>query len=140
MIQIYARLRIPLTEFHFTFVRSSGPGGQSVNKLSTKAVLRWDLLGSPSLSLEDRLLLQQKLSSKLTKEGHIVLTSDRTRDQLQNKEDCLNKIEELLRSALIKPKPRKKTKPSKSSMQRVKDSKSRRSAQKKFRKVSPKDY
>jgi len=81
MLEISDQIRIPFNEFQWSFVRSGGPGGQNVNKVASKAVLRWDALRSPSLpeDVKARLLVQQK--HRLTKLGELVLTSQRYRDQ-----------------------------------------------------------
>lgn len=124
---------IQFSEFEFTFVRSSGPGGQNVNKVNSKAVLRWNLHQSQSLSEEMRIVLIEKLSSKLNEEGDLVLTSDRFRDQGRNKEDCIEKFYALIKQALHVPKKRKKTKQSYSSKLKAKESKKRHSEKKSMR-------
>jgi ribosome-associated protein len=81
MLEINDRIQIPAGELTFTFVRAGGPGGQNVNKVASKAVLRWGAAGSPSLpaDVRARLLAQQK--SRITSEGDLILTSQRYRDQ-----------------------------------------------------------
>lgn len=129
--QSWAReIQIPLSEIEFSYVRSSGPGGQNVNKVNSKAVLRWNLAKSASLDLEKRSWLLNRLSSRLTVEGEIVIASDRYRDQQQNREDCLEKLRELLARAVSVPKMRKPTRPTRSSRSRNKEAKTRHSEKK----------
>ena len=112
MLEITAQLGIPDEEFQWTYVRSGGPGGQNVNKVASKAVLRWDVKGSPSLSDEVKARLCAQQASRITTEGELVLTSQRYRDQERNRQDCLEKLSELVRRAMHRPRTRKKTKPS----------------------------
>ena len=112
MLEITAQLGIPDEEFQWTYVRSGGPGGQNVNKVASKAVLRWDVKGSPSLPDEVKVRLCAQQASRITTEGELVLTSQRYRDQERNRQDCLEKLSELVRRALHRPRTRKKTKPS----------------------------
>jgi ribosome-associated protein len=132
-MQITAFLTVLDSELEFTYVRSSGPGGQNVNKVSSKAVLRWNLLSSAGPSPEQRARMQTKLAGRLTQSGDLVVMSDRFRDQIKNREDCRNKLQELLAQSLFEPKKRKKTKPSRSSVFRKKETKSRQSEKKKLR-------
>jgi ribosome-associated protein len=118
MLYINDRIQIPETEFDWSFVRSGGPGGQNVNKVASKAVLRWDLGASPSVPVEVKDRLRTLFGSRVTTEGELVLTSQRYRDQERNKADCLEKLGELVRAATIVPKARKKSKPTKGSRER----------------------
>jgi ribosome-associated protein len=124
-------IKIPEFEFDFSFVRSSGPGGQNVNKVNSKAVLRWKASTCSVLSESQKLLLLQKI--KLNEAGELLVTSDRYRDQLRNREDCIQKLHELIQAALHVPKRRKKTKPSYSSVQKGKESKRRHAEKKRSR-------
>jgi ribosome-associated protein len=108
----------PLHELEITYVRSSGPGGQNVNKVNSKCVIRWDVLGSPSISPSVRERFAERFASKLTVAGELVVTSDRHRDQKRNYEDCIQKISEMLSLVARPPKLRKKTKPTKGSQRR----------------------
>ncbi len=97
-------LSIPLDEFEFTFVRSSGPGGQNVNKVNSKAVLRWPALASPSLSAEVKQRLEASYRSRLTAGGELLISSQRYRDQARNIDDCLEKLRAMLAAVARAPK------------------------------------
>ncbi len=104
------RLVIPASELSWQFVRSSGPGGQHVNRTSSKAVLRFDVRHSPSLPDPVRRRLVALVAARLTQEGHLVITGQRFRDQPQNVADCMAKLSALLARALDPPKTRRRTK------------------------------
>lgn len=118
MLVINDQLRIPLSELTFTFSRSGGPGGQNVNKVASKATLRWDVAASPSLPPEVRQRFEKRFATRLTTTGDLVLTSQRYRDQGRNVADCLEKLRAMLTDVARPPKPRRPTKPSKASRQR----------------------
>jgi ribosome-associated protein len=99
-----------LSELSFKAVRSSGAGGQNVNKVSSKVVLSFDLPTSQSLSDDEKALLSEKLKSKLTLEGVLILSCDEDRSQLKNKEIVTKRFLKLIQNALIIPKKRKPTK------------------------------
>jgi ribosome-associated protein len=117
-IVVTPRLTIPATELSLAFARSGGPGGQNVNKVSSKVELRWNPTTSSALTHDDRAWLLRNLSSRLTTEGELIITSTLTRDQLQNREDALSKLTVIVRSALFRPKPRKATRPTRASKRR----------------------
>lgn len=121
-------------EVAFTTARSSGPGGQNVNKVNSKVILKWDIQNSASITEDQKLLLLSKLRSHLTKEGVMVVVSQDTRSQFANKEDAIKKLNELLRKAFTVKKKRKPTKPSKSSKKKRVDEKKQRGEKKKWRK------
>lgn len=118
MLKIDHKTQIPLREFEFTFARSSGPGGQNVNKVNTKATLIWDFENTPSLGEAIKERFRKKYSRKINKEGKVVIHSQRFRDQGRNVADCLTKLQEWVRSIVKPPKARKPTKPSKGSIRR----------------------
>ena len=106
-------ITIPAAELDESFARSGGPGGQNVNKVNTKVILRWNLRESAVLSDAQRARLEEKLSNRLTKDGELVISSTKTRDQARNREDARARLAEAVRKALQKRKKRRKTKPSK---------------------------
>ena len=133
MLFITNEIRIPLYELTFTYARSSGPGGQNVNKVNSKAVLHWNIAASPSLPLGPKSRFLAVFQTRISTDGMLVLSSDKFRDQTRNREDCLQKLTEMLRSVATPPKPRKKTKPSFSSKVKRKQSKTKRSETKRNR-------
>ncbi|MGV8075141.1 MAG: alternative ribosome rescue aminoacyl-tRNA hydrolase ArfB [Syntrophobacteraceae bacterium] len=109
MLIINERISIPEDELYFTAAKSSGPGGQHVNKVSSKVVLWFDLAGSPSLSPEDKELIASRLASRIGKDGILRVVSQSTRSQFSNRELAIERFVELLQSALKKVPIRKKT-------------------------------
>jgi ribosome-associated protein len=122
-----------LSELVFTTSRSSGPGGQNVNKVNSKVTLKLDVINSSKLSGEEKELIMKKLATKITKEGVLVLTSQDKRSQLQNKEEVLQRFDQLLRKAFTPKKSRKATKPTKASRQNRINEKKQRSEKKQWR-------
>jgi ribosome-associated protein len=127
MLQIQQTLSIPESEFELTYVRSSGPGGQNVNKVSSKCQLRWNVLRSPSIPSHLRERMIAKLASRLTTEGELLISCDSHRDQGRNREECLVRLKMLLVEALHVPKKRKATRATKSSQRKRVESKRKRS-------------
>lgn len=128
MLEINTHIRLPDDEFSWSFVRSGGPGGQNVNKVASKAVLRWNVVASPSLPEDIKSRLRQQQRRRVTADGDLLITSQRYRDQERNRLDCLDKLAEMLRAAAVVPKARRKTKPSRGSQERRLAAKKRRSA------------
>lgn len=120
-------------ELEFSASRSGGPGGQNVNKVNSKVMLRWNIKNSNFISDEQKELLQKKLASYITTEGDLMLTSQESRSQLDNKENVIAKLDSLLKKAFTKPKARKATKPSKSSKLKRVDTKKRHAEKKQWR-------
>jgi len=106
-----------IQELQFKAVRSSGAGGQHVNKVSSKVTLTFDLNSSEALSEDEKDRIALKLSNRLTKENILLLQSDESRSQHKNKEIVIDRFLNLLENALKIPKKRKKTKPSKSAVE-----------------------
>ena len=115
MLVISPRIRIADDELQFSFVRSSGPGGQNVNKVNTKAVLRWPVCASGALPDDVRERFLQRYRHRVTAEGDFLMSSQRFRDQRRNQRDCLEKLREMLLAVATPPKRRKPTKPTRSS-------------------------
>ena len=122
-----------IKELQFKAVRSSGAGGQHVNKVSSKVELLFDLQNSNEFSEEEKELLLEKLQSKLTKENVLLLSCDESRSQHKNKEIVIKRFLTLIINSLKVPKKRKATKPSKSSVQKRLDKKKKHAYKKAFR-------
>jgi ribosome-associated protein len=133
MLIVNSHIRIPKSELVWAFARSSGPGGQNVNKVSSKAVLRWNVLASGALSDEVRRRFLARYGNKLTGEGELIISSQRYRDQGRNVEDALEKLRAMLASVAVAPKKRRPTKPTKASVTRRIETKQTRSRTKKLR-------
>jgi len=133
VLVVNSRLKIPLREFQFTFARSSGPGGQNVNKVNTKALLRWAVAESPSLPEAVRKRLLAKYPRRITSEGDLLISSQRFRDAGRNVADCLEKLRTMLQEVAAAPKRRKPTKRTRASVKRRLDNKKRQSQKKQSR-------
>jgi ribosome-associated protein len=110
-LRVNNRIVIPQSELHFSFVRSSGPGGQNVNKVNSKAQLRWTVANSPSLPDDVRGRFKSRFARRINDRGEVVITSQRYRDQARNIGDCLAKLREMLAAVATPAKRRKKTRP-----------------------------
>ncbi len=139
MLVVNPRIRIPDSELALSYVRSSGPGGQNVNKVSSKAVLRWNVLASVSLPPDVRQRFLAKFQSRLTGEGELVITSQRYRDQPRNTADAREKLQAMLASVAAPPKKRKATRPTKGSVERRIKSKQTVSRKKQLRRDVDRD-
>lgn len=118
--------RIAWGEFQFETTRSRGPGGQNVNRTNSAVILRWNPSLSAAFSELERELLLRKLSTKLTTGGELLIRSEESRDQDQNRKNCLEKLEKILAVAFFVQKKRKATKPTKSSKRKRVDTKRHR--------------
>lgn len=139
MIWINKNIQIDLSEIEWSYTCSGGPGGQNVNKVATKVLLRWNVQNSSALpqGVKHRFLEQQE--NRITKEGELILTSQATRDQERNRQDCLDKLRQMVLRASIVPTPRKKTKPTRASRERRLANKKRRSQVKAHRRSPAED-
>ena len=123
-----------INELSFKAIRSSGAGGQHINKTSSKIELTFDLENSNALSKKEKERLKEKLSSKLTNENVLILFCEETRSQHRNKEIAIKRCLEIIKKGLTKPKNRKETKPSKASIQKRLEKKQYNSIKKALRK------
>jgi ribosome-associated protein len=139
MLSVTPTLTIPDAEIDERFVRASGPGGQNVNKVATAVQLRFDVLASPSLDGEVRTRLMKIAGSRLTADGVLVIDSREFRTQAQNREAARERLVEMIRQATIKPKRRRKTRPSGASKLKRLESKRRRSDTKQRRRTAGHD-
>jgi len=130
MLEVTDKISIPDDEFSWTFARSGGPGGQNVNKVASKAVLHWNIDQSSSVPFDVKARLYAQQSKRFFVDGVLVLSSQRFRDQDRNRQDCLEKLREMLQQASIVPKVRKATRPSRGSKERRLEAKKRQSARK----------
>jgi len=124
---------IPAGELRVSFARSSGPGGQNVNKVESKVELRWTPAETAAVEGPDRDRLLERLSGKITQTGELIITSSRTRDQVRNREDARNKLARLVRAALARPKLRRPTRPSRQAIERRIEEKKKRGSLKRER-------
>jgi ribosome-associated protein len=126
MLYITSRIQIEEQELQESFIRSSGPGGQNVNKVATAVQLRFDAGKSPALSDEVRTRLKRLAGRRMTAEGVIIIEARRYREQEKNRTDGRERLAVLIRRALEKPKARRKTRPTRSSVQRRVEGKKKR--------------
>lgn len=112
------RVRIPLAEIRFEFSLASGPGGQKVNKTSSRAALRWNALASPSLPEDARERFRARNARRISRAGEVVIASSRFRSRERNAADCLEKLRALLAEAAEAPKPRRPTRPTRASREK----------------------
>jgi ribosome-associated protein len=126
MLKINDNVSIPLTEIEISAIRSRGAGGQNVNKVSTAIHIRFDVRASSALSDDDKARVLRLRDQRISKEGIIVIKSQRFRSQDKNRSDALEKLAEMIRKALVEKKPRKPTKPSTRSREKRLDEKTKR--------------
>jgi len=132
-IKITSSIFIGTEELSEKFVRSSGPGGQNVNKVSTAVQLRFDVMNSPNLPYRVKQKILASGDTRLTKEGEIVIIAESKRTQEANRKDALDRLKEIIRKAEFVPKPRIATRPSKGAVKRRLEAKAKRGNVKKGR-------
>ena len=137
MIRITDSISIGEDELEESFVRSSGPGGQNVNKVSTAVQLRFDVRRSPSLPNDVAIRLMRLAGKRLTKEGVLVLIAQNSRTQERNRAEARDRLIELIREASVRPVPRRATKPTKAAKKKRLDGKKIRSDIKRLRTSRP---
>jgi ribosome-associated protein len=137
MIQVTPNIAINEDEIHLEFIRSSGPGGQNVNKVATAVQLRFDVAHSPSLPDEVKERLISMTQGRITEKGELIIEAQRYRTQGTNRRDAIERLLELIRKAAYKPPIRHKTRPTLASAKRRLETKHRRAETKKLRGIKP---
>lgn len=132
-IVINSRIVIPANELVTSFARSSGPGGQNVNKVNSKAILRWNLRASTAIPDDAKLRFEACFPTRINQNGEVMVSSEAHRDQGRNLSDCYDKLRQLIQAALVVPRQRKKSKPTYGSIQDRLANKRHRSQIKKLR-------
>ena len=136
MFTVDSTIKIPMDEFRWSASRSSGPGGQNVNKVNSKVTLHWRVVDSPYLPDDVARRFQAKYAQRINADGELVLQSQRYRDQPKNRDDCLQKLRQLILSVRYAPRTRRSTRPTKASKERRLREK-RHKAERKTRRQSP---
>jgi len=108
--------RVPLNELEFSFSKSSGPGGQNVNKVNSKATLFWNIVESEVIPKDVKERFSEHYGNRINSEGQVVIASDTRREQEQNKQECIERLENMLQECWLPPKKRFATKPTRTSV------------------------
>jgi ribosome-associated protein len=130
---------IPEDELLFSFARAGGPGGQNVNKVSSKAILHWNLAANTTVPVDIKDRLRRHHAKRITTDGFLVIQGQRFRDQAKNIEDCREKLQQIIAESLHAPRPRKATRPTRGSKRRRLEAKRHQSERKAARRV-PTDH
>ena len=139
MIVINRSISIDEREIQQDFVRSSGPGGQNVNKVATAVQLRFDVHNSPSLPEDVRQRLIRLAGRQITDDGVLIINARQYRSQDRNRQDAMQRLIDLIRRAAERPKPRQKTRPTLASKTRRLESKRRHGTIKRLRRYAPRN-
>jgi ribosome-associated protein len=137
VIRVTDHISIDQREIEESFVRSSGPGGQNVNKLATAVQLRFDVRGSPSLPAEVRARLERLAGTRMTRDGVLIIIAQRHRTQARNREDALERLVELVSRAAVAPRLRRPTRPTAAARRRRVEAKKHRAGVKRLRRAKP---
>ncbi len=137
MLVVDSRIQIPLTEMRLSFSRSSGPGGQNVNKVNSKVTLHWNVQSTTHLDVGVRERFLAQYGNRINADGDLVITSQRYRDQVRNRADCLEKLRQLILAVRTAPKRRRATRPSRASKERRLREKHQKGDKKRMRREPP---
>jgi ribosome-associated protein len=132
-LRVTRAIAIPADELAESFSRAAGPGGQNVNKVASKVELRWNPAASRALGEADRAWLLERLAGRITSSGDVVVRASRTRDQARNREEARERLAELVRQALARPRKRVATRPGRGAVERRLAGKKRRAVLKRTR-------
>ena len=139
MLIVNDQISVPLRELKFSFARSGGPGGQNVNKVNTKVLLKWEIDKTSALPSDVLERFKQKFRRRINNEGELMVTSQRFRDQGRNVADCLGKLKLMILEVVDVPRRRRKTKVSQGQKRRRLEDKRRQSEKKRLRRPPAKD-
>ena len=140
MVEVTPTVRIDESELKLDYIRASGPGGQNVNKVSTACQLRWNVRTAAALSEEVKARLIHLAGSRMTEDGILIIEAKRYRTQDQNRIDAVARLVTLVQQALVEPKLRRKTRPSRTSSAVRVDEKKRRGTIKRTRRFKPEEW
>lgn len=135
MLRVSSTVFVPDDELHFTFARAAGPGGQNVNKVNSKAILSWPIDAARGVPEGVKQRVRRSSASRINRQGVLIISSQRFRDQPRNVADCLEKLRAILARAEHPPKPRIATRRTKSSKRRRLETKQRTSLRKRLRRA-----